>query len=410
MGTKNPNESQFDEYRDWQWIKHLILREYAHRWAHILGSVYGHIVAVDACAGAGTYTNPDTGEEIAEGSARILARQAKAYTEGRGPGKTMHVICCEKNLNNYKALVRNVAPFEPHVSTMHGNFARHVPTIVKELGGSPALILLDPIGVATIPADLWRPLLERKGKTDLLIVLHFAGLHRIGGWLTSEGEPNPRIAPARRGAQTMDRVFNTKAWREIAIDPKLAGDKHREARERRYMRLFFENVIGDRHQWKCYCPVRARYGGPVKYWLLHASGSRRAYELMDEEVVKVNRLLLEREYRHGGTIDGFAELELEAELAHVEAQMVDAAFEYLSSIPGGTLPWGELDDRLLSRFFGRATPNVPWRVIKRLCGDDHLLRQKKKSAAADRQEMISLPDAIEPEADGAVLVPIRRVA
>ena len=28
--ARNRNEAQFDEYRDWQWIKHLILRDYAY--------------------------------------------------------------------------------------------------------------------------------------------------------------------------------------------------------------------------------------------------------------------------------------------------------------------------------------------------------------------------------------------
>jgi hypothetical protein len=93
MSTKNRNEAQFDEYRDWQWIKHLILREYTYLWARILGSAYRHILAVDTCSGAGTYANPDTGEVIAEGSGPILGRAAKTYTEERGPGKTMRVIC-----------------------------------------------------------------------------------------------------------------------------------------------------------------------------------------------------------------------------------------------------------------------------------------------------------------------------
>jgi hypothetical protein len=47
----------------------------------------------DTCSGAGTYANPDTGEVIAEGSGPILGRAAKTYTEERGPGKTMRVIC-----------------------------------------------------------------------------------------------------------------------------------------------------------------------------------------------------------------------------------------------------------------------------------------------------------------------------
>lgn len=408
---KNRNESQFDDYRDWQWIKHLILRNYAHLWARILGSTYRHIVAVDACAGAGAYTDPDTGEMISEGSPVIFGRAAKTYTEERGPGKSMRVICCERNRNNYRLLTEAVQPFQPHVRTLQGGFWRHVPAIAKELGDSPAMILLDPIGVATIPSDVWRPFLERKAKTDLFVVLHFAGVHRTGGWLLSNGEANPTIAPARRGAATHDRVFNGREWRDIAVDPALKGEEHREKRERRYVELFFENVIGDRHRWKCYCEVRARYQGPIKYWIVHASDDLKPYTLMNDEIVNVTEILLRREYRDEGTLAGFEQAELEAQRAHVESQMKDAVLECVRATPGGALPYGAIGERLLARFFGRAKSNVPWRVVKQLCKDDELIREKTKGAASDPLEMISLPTPpIPPQREGGDIIPIRRVA
>ncbi|HVQ60734.1 MAG TPA: three-Cys-motif partner protein TcmP, partial [Burkholderiales bacterium] len=406
--ARNRNETQFDDYREWQWIKHLILRDYAYVWARILGSAYPHLIAVDACAGAGSYTNPDTGETMADGSAPILGRVAKAYTEERGPGKSMHLICCERNMHNYASLLRAVQRFQPHVTTLAGSFHRHVPAIMEELGNSPALVLLDPIGVATIPAHKWRPLLERKGKTDLFIVLHMAGVHRVGGWLTAKGEPNPDIAPARRGVAMMDRVFNGRRWREIAVDPALAGKKYREERERRYLELFYEDVIASRMKFKCCCEVRAVHDGRVKYWFVLASGDFKAYQLMNDEIVKVNEILLGREYGGEGTIEGFARTDLEAQRAHVEGQMLKFVVELLRGVPGGTLPEGVIEEKLLSRFFGRAKSNVPWRVIKGLCKSDRLEREKNKAAAADPLEMISLPTP--PDTEGGAVVPIRRVA
>jgi three-Cys-motif partner protein len=142
MGKKNRNETQFEDYRDWQWIKHLILREYAYLWSRILGGTYPHLVVVDTCAGAGTYTDPDTDKVISEGSPVLFGRAAKTYTEERGPGRSMRVICCERNRNNYRSLVEAVQPFVPHVKTLHGGFWGHVPAIAEELGNSPALILL----------------------------------------------------------------------------------------------------------------------------------------------------------------------------------------------------------------------------------------------------------------------------
>ena len=111
MGKKNPNQTQFDEYRDWQWIKHLILATYVVPWSVIVGKWSRSIFVVDACAGAGSYTDPDTGATISEGSPVIFAKRAKAYTQERGPGKTMRVFCCEKDHHNYALLAENLRPY-----------------------------------------------------------------------------------------------------------------------------------------------------------------------------------------------------------------------------------------------------------------------------------------------------------
>jgi hypothetical protein len=88
--------------------------------------------------------------------------------------------------------------------------------------------------------------------------------------------------------------------------------------------------------------------------------------------------------------------------------MPEFVFALLRGVPGGTLPEGVIEEKLLSRFFGQAKSNVPWRVIKELCKEDRLAREKNKGAAADPIEMISLPMA--PDTEGGAVVPIRRVA
>jgi len=65
---RNRDESQFDEYRDWQWCKHLVFSRYVKPWSVISGKFAREIFVVDACAGAGAYTDPETGHSISEGS------------------------------------------------------------------------------------------------------------------------------------------------------------------------------------------------------------------------------------------------------------------------------------------------------------------------------------------------------
>jgi three-Cys-motif partner protein len=408
--ARNRNETQFEEYREWQWIKHLILREYAYAWSVIVGKHAREIFVVDTCAGAGSYTHPDTGATISEGSPVIFARRAKAYTEERGPGKSMRLICCEKNQKNYAALIQNLRPFEPHFTSLPGGFHRHVPRIAEMLGNAPAMVLLDPIGVGTIPADSWRPLLERTAKTDLFVVLHFAGVHRVAGWLLPDGTPNPEIAPARRGVRTIDRVFNGPTWRTIALDPDLAGEQHRTERERRYVRLFFDEVIGKRHRWKGHIEVRAKYTSPIKYWLVHASDDEKPYALMNDEVVKVNELLLKRDVSDEGQLDGFVDAALDAHRDGTWREAEEAIRACVASAPGAAMPFGAIRKQLANRFFGRVKWTGYGMAIRTLCEAGKLEREERLRAKFADNEIIR---AVDPDPDpeqGAKVVPIRRVA
>ncbi len=409
---KNRNQTQFDEYRDWQWIKHLILATYVKPWSVIVGKWSRSIFVVDACAGAGTYTDPDTGVTISEGSPVIFARRAQAYTQEKGPGKTMRVFCCEKDHHNHALLAQNLQRFGPHYTLMPcGGFQRHVPTIAEAIGNSPALVLLDPIGVATIPAHAWEPLLVRPGKTDLFVVLHFAGVHRLRGWMLPDGSPNLAIEGARGGILNMDRVFKGQEWRAIALDPKLdGGERHREERERRYVQLFFDQVIGDRHEWKGFIAVRARYSSPVKYWLIHASDDEKAYELMNDQVVRVNEMLLNRENIDEAQLEGFAAADLEAHHLTTSLELERAIHASASSAPDGQMTFGALRKQLASQFFGR----VRWvggygSAIRSLCTAKKLEREATRLAAKfEADEMIR---AVEPAPDpGGQVVPIKRAA
>jgi three-Cys-motif partner protein len=412
MAVKNRNERQFDEYRDWQWIKHLILGRYSWLWAEIVGKYSKEIIVVDTCAGAGSYADPDTGKVISEGSPVIFSRHAKDYTRRHGPGRSMRVICCEKNTNNHASLVEAVRPFEPHVKVLPvGGFEVYVPEIAAELGNVPALVLLDPIGIATIPADTWKPLLARTGKTDLFIVLHFAGLHRVGGFLREDGTPKPTIKQAAGAVRNMDRVFGgDPTWRSVALDPALHGEEHREARERRYVELFFEHVIGTRHTYKCFCEVRATYNAPIRYWLIHASDDKKPYTLMNDEIVKVNEILLNREYAAEGQIDGLAEGMRTVHDAQMEREIGKAAVAFVTE-RGGYARYGEIDEYLLGMFFGQVKSGVPWRVVKRLSKEQTLRREKNPGAAANEYEIIALPDVTpDASAEASKVVPIRRAA
>jgi len=238
---RNRNEAQFDKYRNWQWIKHLALADYIVPWAEKVGSSATSIFIVDLFAGAGTYKDAFTGE-TADGSPPIFARRAQRYHE-KHPERTLQVICSEQNKKNVAALMERVAGFGSLVKVLHGSFARHIDNICSTIGNAPTLILFDPIGLKPIAAKTIRPLLHRRGKTDVFMILHFKVIHRTAGMLLDTGYANPSIPSAAGAAAMLDAVFGTKRWRYIAKNPRIMSV---EARERAYLNLYFEEVLGKR--------------------------------------------------------------------------------------------------------------------------------------------------------------------
>jgi len=352
---KNRNERQFDEYREWQWAKHTALGDYVVPWSMKVGSTASRIFVADLFAGAGTYTDEYTGQKT-DGSPVIFARRAMEYGKAR-PGKSMHVICTERNRKNFAALSARMSGWveSGHVTVRHGNFARHCDAVLAQMGTDPALILLDPIGLKTITADVCRPLLQRNGKTDAFIILHFKVIHRTAGMLLPTGHANPAIPSAEKTAATIDALFNSPRWRFIACQPGLDATR----RERMYVDLYFEQVLGERFGWKCAYPVRARYESKVKYWLVQASDNIDAFLLMNDEVVKLDALLYQRGLPAQGMLDGFAEWESEAKQVEWEklyeerlTELQGATAALLAKQVGNALPFEQIRRTLLDDYFG----------------------------------------------------------
>ena len=401
--AKNRNERQFDQYREWQWCKHTALRDYIVPWSMIVGSTAKEIYVADMFAGAGTYKDEFTGKTV-DGSPVIFARRAREYTFDR-PGKRMHVICAERNRKNFAALQHRLAGFNDCVKLLRGDFARHQDAVLTQMGNHPALLLLDPIGLKTIPAEVCAPLLHRIGKTDAFIVLHFKVVHRTGGMLLDTGYANPEVPGAEKAAENLDAVFGGPRWRFIAVDPTLDVAR----RERKYVDLYFEDVLGDRYGYKCAFPVRRRYKAAVQYWLVQASNHEKPFELMNDEIVKLNDLLLFGDFNPDGSIPGLAEWEVEQHRARELTALEESVLAAVSAAPGQVIVFGALRTILLDEFFGRVKWGAYSKAVKNLVKVDRLLREDRKAAALRDDERLRLPSAGESARTetGENVVPIR---
>jgi three-Cys-motif partner protein len=383
--AKNRNEAQFDRYREWQWIKHFALGYYVSPWSSILGSFADELFVYDAFAGAGTYDDPTTGERT-DGSPPIFAQRARQFCETH-PGKRMQVICTERNPTNFAALRERMDEFGDLVKLFRGGFERHVETVHGLMNNAPALILLDPIGLKTIPADVCQRLTHRAGKTDLFIILHFGIVHRTAGLLRKDAYG----ALTRRNADNLDAVFNGgMRWRTVAADPALSTHE----RELELLDIYFKDVLGPRYPLPCAYGVCAQYGAPPKYWLVQASASPKAFWLMNNQIVKLDDLLYERTQAVSGTLPlrEVVALENEARRKDHEARLAGEMRNLVAQTPTGATTFGYARDRLVRDFFGLVTEGGYARAARHLVEDGAIRREKERLAAKfDDGERLSLP-------------------
>jgi three-Cys-motif partner protein len=371
--------------RQWTWIKHTILGRYLRPWSMKVGTLADTIWVLDCFAGAASYEDVVTGERV-DGSPVISALEARRYAEGR-PGKQMGVICVERNRKNYADLVERMSGFSDVVTTFRGSFARHLEAITTMIGDDPALIFLDPIGLKAITAEACRGLLERKGKTDIFVIVDFGIVHRTRGQLLSDGRPNSEIPGAAANAANIDAFFGgSRRWR--SVDRRLPVVD----RERAYMHIYFEDVLGGWFAFTSACPVRGSYEATPEYWMVHAASHVDAHLLMNDEIAKVDKQLYLRTYGENAlpeVVEQLYQAKVRKRLDALEHDVLEyvraagtsgASFE---AIVLGTLP----------RHFGQVKVGK-WagdyaRTIRKLIDHGQLRRQKDRLAAAfDRRERI----------------------
>jgi three-Cys-motif partner protein len=372
----------FSTHREWQWIKHLILADYLRPWAAKVGYRDRAIFVVDAFAGAGSYLDPETGTRT-DGSPVIAARRALEYQRER-PGKVMRVLCVEQNPANRRALEQRVSGFGDLVEVFSGAFADNVTEIAQRIGSAPALVLLDPFGIKGIDAVTCQSLLHRIGKTDVFVIAGFAFVHRTGGQLDeTSGEPRADIPAARANVATVDAFFGTRTWRSIAL-----GGAPTAQRERGYLQLYFDVVLGDRFAYKLPYPVRRTFDAPPRYWIVHASDYIDAAMLMNNEMVKVDRELYLRTFDRPGTIPGFAEAEYEAHTTRVLANLEADVLAAVNATHG--IRFAELRSSLLDDYFGRVKEGAYSNTVKALARASRIQREKERwNARLDDDELIS---------------------
>lgn len=375
----------FARYRSWQWIKHRILDQYVTRWSRMVGSFAPTIHVIDTFAGAGHYDGPD-GKKV-EGSPIIEARACKVYNaQFADKQRRMDLLCIERDRRNFEKLSEALKPFGDVAKVRKGDFFTHIPEILGLIKSDPALVLFDPIGLKPITAERCRPLLARAGKTDVFVVVDFQIVHRTGGQLLPNGDPNQTYKTAPALVANIDDFFSTKEWRQIAVNPSYTPS----AREHLYLGLYMRHVLGARYRFQCAYPVRARHNAPPEYWIVNASNDVRALWLMNDCIAAVDPDLMERTLSGPDQLPGFVTVTLEAFRAEIESQLCQAMVAAVQKA-GGSLGFGPMCVSLLNEFFGRVPESGYARLVKRLVKDNVIDREQRQAAKLEPKEILSLP-------------------
>lgn len=163
-----------------------------------------------------------------------------------------------------------------------------------------------------------------------------------------------------------------------------------EARERAYLALYFESVLGSRYSYKCSYAVRSTYTSKVQYWLVHASDHLDAHLLMNDEIVKLETRLYAETYGQDA-IEEFIEHEIQMRMDEVECRLRERVFEVVSAAPGHKIAFAALRDALLPEFFGQVKQGAYSRAVKSLIAEDRLVREQRAAAKLAPGEMLSFP-------------------
>ena len=382
----------FGRVRPWQWIKHSVFTQYLWVWAMKVGSPphAKTIWVIDAFAGAGEFTDTETGER-ASGSPLQAALIAKKYNElprKQEEGKQLRLICIERDPDHCASLKERLKGFD-FVTVLEGEFGEHADTIVAMIGDDRALVLLDPIGLKSIDAATCKKLLHRMGKTDAFVNVQFAVVHRTRGQMLLNGEPDPDKHGSAANVRNIDGFFGTKAWRKIAV----GGMSVRE-QEAAWLQLYYDEVVGSRYSCKHDYPVKRTYGGKPKYYLVHIADHPDADWLINDLLASVESRLfiVSREREKPGALTGFTEELDRGRLEDLRHALGKAAIALLRECPGQAMAYGELCLALRPAYFGKLKEGDYSKAVKALVGKEQLKREKKGLRPALRlEEIISLP-------------------
>ena len=266
----------FENLRDYQEIKHRILRNFLPPWSAKLGSMArsgsGVIWYVDGFAGEGKY------KDGSDGSPLLGLRMAEQIQEANR-GYKLACYFVEKSPTRWRSLEELAQPFGSDgilVVNQRGEFSSLLTDIEEETRRSPMLLFVDPFGISPLKYGPFRVLLGRRQPLDLILTFQHKAVYRLA-------KDHPHLVSEAIGST--EWLTN---WHLLPTP---------QSQTERVLRVFREKLLGDgRFLDVFFYPIRSSIKTSPKYYLLFASRSYHAFELWNDQIAQEETTLSQKQY------------------------------------------------------------------------------------------------------------------
>lgn len=385
-------EEFFVTPREWSRLKYKILDKYVAQYLPKINQKFGACVIADLFAGKGKF------DDGTDGSPLIIVRHAKTYKEKLGCSN--QVVLAEADPEFRRELQVNLDEYvQQKIATILPGDANDVgqQLLDRIKPGVPLLVFLDPFGIKGLSMPLLLDIFRRAKSecTEVLINFNHRALSRqLGkyGHISSKNSANQKQAAGV--GKLLDNCLGGHWWEEIYLSTSLTETQKVGLIKDKYIDLYRPNF-----KWVGSVPVKTPLDdGNPKYYLIFASRSYVAFELMNDVVRKsqVELAAEELEKMNLGTLFGgtdgmeFLPMKLLADLPAVAASLLQESQKLYESkiqfVKNGALvriKRPELRARLIKKSFGVYTSSEMNGAIKMLLLEKRLMAENNKTSISD---------------------------
>jgi three-Cys-motif partner protein len=387
----------FQRPKSWSLIKYAILDKYLAAYLPKVNQQYHSLAIVaDLFAGRGKF------EDGTEGSPIIIAKHARTYRYKLGYNN--RVILSELIDDDRTQLADNMREF------IEGGIVEIIPGDATNVGqyllktipqGVPLFLFLDPFGIKGLSMKLLFQVFFRakKESTELLINFNHRAIPRLLGICHNLQSKDPSI---RKQAETIKEIVNDSMggewWLEIIKSKSIPDEDKAKMIQIKYLEPFRKAF-----RWLCSIPITSGIGDEdVKYYLIFASQSQVAIELMNDIVIEAKRkVLLSKIINHNvGTLfensdpNQFVKKHTQQDIERLHRIIAEEArlvAQYKCETNGDpycvVMTRPEIRARLLRRQFARFTKSEYNEAIKKMLENGDLIAENGSVRISDEKSI-----------------------